>query len=288
MSRKKIPLNRPTIGADPEFFIKPATSDFPYPVCGLLGGTKERPRMIDGYGAQEDNVMCEFNIPPSTTSGEFARHIRAGVETILATLNREHENLAPFTAWSTSSWLFPESQLGFKQAHVFGCSPDFSGYDMGNPQPRILPEQLTIPGSGAWRFSGGHVHLGYKHLLKTDVPDYVAAQFADVYLGLSSLGIDAQGERRKFYGTPARYRPTKYGIEYRTLSNQWIFSLDTADMVGYHALQLCNFLSKPDKFLKNAWAEIPWVDVARAIQTEDTQLASQLRHYCTRFGLEML
>ena len=60
-----------TIGADPEILLR--DSDYLYrSVEGLIGGTKNAPVPIEGlpsgFGAQEDNVMLEFNIPPATTA----------------------------------------------------------------------------------------------------------------------------------------------------------------------------------------------------------------------------
>ena len=62
-------ISRITIGADPECFIvvrDKHNGDTPYPIVGMLGGTKDNPLVIaDGYAVVEDNVMAEFNIPAS-------------------------------------------------------------------------------------------------------------------------------------------------------------------------------------------------------------------------------
>lgn len=66
------------IGADPEMFLYSPDKECFIPVCGLVGGTKEEPLLItnEGHALQEDNVMLEFCIPPSTTVDEFYENIK--------------------------------------------------------------------------------------------------------------------------------------------------------------------------------------------------------------------
>lgn len=278
---KKDPTNHVSIGADPEFFVRRTDMGSPYPICGLLGGTKGKPIPVgpEGqYGMQEDNVMAEYNIPPSVESYSFSSHIRRGRQYIMEALESKFPGMYEIDL--APARVFPNAMLQSPQAMTFGCSPDFDSYQLGGSIPPIAPALLnTDDGIGAWRFCGGHVHLGYKHLLKSEVPDYVAGQFADVFLGVTMLGADRQGKRRQFYGTPGRYRPTSYGIEYRTLSNLWTSDENYTETIGHYALALCRFLCSPEATIKKAWAEIPWQDVKRAIANEDVVLASTLRNY---------
>jgi hypothetical protein len=287
-SPKKQPKeNVVTIGADPEFFVRRTDTGAPHPIIGLLGGTKGKAIPIgpDGiYGMQEDNVMAEYNIPPCSDEMTFAQHIRRGRESIMSFLDLTYPG--QYEPDEAACRVFPMQALVHPQAATFGCSPDFDGYMMGEPNQRILPDQLVRPDrSGAWRFCGGHIHLGYKHILKYELPDYVAAQFADVFLGLTTLPNDKQGERRRFYGTPARYRPTSYGIEYRALSTLWTFDPGATETLAYYALNLARFLTRTEAVIKKLWSEVPWVDVRRAITTEDVSLANSLRGYCNGLGM---
>lgn len=273
-----------TIGADPEFFIREADTGLSIPVCGLLGGTKEKPIPVGAYGVQEDNVMCEYNIPPVTDVARFARHIREGRAAVMERLGvtypgRYDTDLAP-------SRLFSHAALDSAQARVFGCSPDFDAYAMGAPHRRFIPEELEEE-RGGWRFAGGHVHIGYHEVQSFDVPPYVAAQFADVFIGLTALEHDKQGKRREYYGTPGRYRPTSYGIEYRTLSNAWTYTIPASERVGMSALRLGMFFRSNEAFVKKVWSEIPWQDVRRAISTENVGLANTVRNYCQSLGMEV-
>jgi len=65
------------IGADPELFIKDRDNKI-VPAFLLVDGTKDNPTPIsdDGHAIQYDNVMMEYNIPPSSTVEEFIKHNR--------------------------------------------------------------------------------------------------------------------------------------------------------------------------------------------------------------------
>ena len=57
------------LGCDPEILLVNATGKYISSV-GLIGGSKDFPRPIDGEGnaVQEDNVSVEFNTPPCKSS----------------------------------------------------------------------------------------------------------------------------------------------------------------------------------------------------------------------------
>lgn len=270
-----------TIGADPELFIRNKHTGTVTSAVGLIGGTKSEPLPIpglasrDGYTMQEDNVMVEFNIPPATSSTRFSRSIRTALDELINVVRTTRSDLEVDVAYSTR--LFPQSELCTEQAQMFGCSPDFNAHRQGQAWPTITPEALIEDG-GAWRFAGGHIHLGYE---VKGIPEYVVAALCDVWLGLPSIGLDEQGMRRELYGQAGRYRPTPYGIEYRTLSNFWIWSNSHASYFGRQALRLCEYISNPkiQEALQSMYAEIPWNDVQRAINTEDQTVAHDLLQY---------
>ena len=46
----------------------------------------------------------------------------------------------------------------------------------------------------------------------------------DLYLGIPSIILDPEGSmRRRMYGKAGAFRKKSYGLEYRVLSNFWIF-----------------------------------------------------------------
>jgi hypothetical protein len=229
----------------------------------------------DGYAVQEDNVMVEFNIPSCATVRSFSRAVSRGLEWISSLVRTSLPNHS--LDLGACARLLPFSELANPQAQTFGCSPDFNAHEQGNPCPAIKPDGL-IEGDSAWRFAGGHVHIGYE----SGVPDFVAAAMADVYLGLPSVSLDEQGIRRQLYGSAGRYRPTEYGIEYRTLSNFWIWDERLVNDIGQRAASLGAMLEGDEDVLQKLYAEIPWNDVRLAIDKEDEVRAADLIAYISR------
>lgn len=199
-----------TCGADPEIFV--ATEDGPKSVIGKVGGTKEQPLPLpigNGFAVQEDNVAMEFCIPPATSKAEFLQYIKQ------ATGYLEEHVCFPYN-WSfdkRSAISFPEQELNDPRAFVFGCEPDFNAWTGGiNPRPRASDKYL--------RSAGGHVHVGCSHL---GVQPAAVVKALDLFLGVPSILMDQGKLRRKLYGKAGAHRIKPYGVEYRTLSNFWIF-----------------------------------------------------------------
>lgn len=199
-----------TIGADPELFL---TKDGELKSSiGLIGGSKLEPRALGnraGFYVQEDNVAVEFNIPPAKSLQEFCDAIEWGVRTI-------DEEVKPFgmqVAFLASA-IFPDAELATPQAQMFGCTPDFNAWKRGkrNPRPRARNTRL--------RSCGGHIHVGYP--LSANIDKHRAVQMMDLYLGVPSVMMDTDQQRRKLYGKAGCYRVTDYGFEYRVLSNFWL------------------------------------------------------------------
>lgn len=44
----------------------------------------------------------------------------------------------------------------------------------------------------------------------------------DLYLGVPSILMDGDTDRRRLYGKAGAYRSKPYGVEYRTLSSFWV------------------------------------------------------------------
>ena len=95
-------------------------------------------------------------------------------------------------------------------ARVFGCEPDYNAWTGEvNPKPHCDNPNL--------RSAGGHIHV------ETDLDRRAVIQAMDLFLGVPSVLMDKGEERRKLYGAAGSYRSKPYGVEYRTLSNFWIF-----------------------------------------------------------------
>lgn len=208
-----------TIGADPELFLKDK-NDKLTSIVGLIGGTKRKPLPIgNGCAIQEDNVAAEFCIPACDNEELFIQSIQYA----LSDINQRAQALGLTLAELTASASFDDDQLQTREALEFGCDPDYNAYTIHtNPRPHTEDKNL--------RSAGGHVHIGTK-LKPTQV-----IQTCDLYLGIPSLLLDNDTERRKLYGKAGAFRYKEYGVEYRTLSNFWIWKKETISWV-YHQVK---------------------------------------------------
>lgn len=268
--------SRATIGADPEMFVMDRATASIIPICGRIGGTKLAPKRMrpdwpETYSLQEDNVMLEFNVPPSTSVLEFQSSMKHATDHIAGLL--QSKGLVAYT--NLTECLFDTATLAkFPQAMEFGCSPDFSAYDHGAPN-KMVDKKALVQKDKEWRFCGGHVHVGYE----AKIPPFAVAGLLDIALGLPSIGEDNQKERRKYYGTAGRYRPTKYGIEYRVLSNYWIWSNSMTDRIARRVFTLTAHLQGSTGILQSYYTKMPWADIRTAIDTNNVDLARQLTSF---------
>lgn len=199
-----------TLGADPEVFLRNNTGV--KSVIGKIGGTKEYPRPLvqlgEGFAVQEDNVALEFNIPPSASKADFVKNIA------LATgyLEQLVKDMHGLTFDNRSAVSFPQEEMEDDAAFVFGCDPDFNAWSGGarNPKPRATDQLL--------RSCGGHVHIGSAGVNPID-----ATKRLDLFLAVPSTIMDKGLLRKQLYGKAGAFRPKPYGMEYRVLSNYWIF-----------------------------------------------------------------
>lgn len=194
------------LGADPEIFL--CNKDKLISVVGLVDGNKSHPLQVaylpQGFTIQQDNVALEFGIPPAGTRADFVQYIRTVMEA-----GKEHCKGLSYS--NKSCAVFDEDQMQTAEAHVFGCEPDFNAWtNRINPSPK--------PPHPFMRSAGGHVHV------ETTLPPTSVVRNLDLFLGVASVLMDKSGgPRRKLYGMPGAYRKKSYGVEYRTLSNFWIF-----------------------------------------------------------------
>jgi len=195
------------IGADPELFIKNKYGSYKSAV-GLVGGSKMCPLPIDneGHAIQEDNVSVEFNIPPASSYEAF----RASIHKVLAHIR---SILPEYEIDKASAVSFPKEELNTPQAQEFGCEPDYDAWrKCVNHKPQADDDCL--------RSAGGHVHVGSDVAVNNPI---AVIRAMDLFLGVPSIKLDNGTLRRNLYGKAGAFRQKKYGVEYRTLSNFWIF-----------------------------------------------------------------
>ena len=276
MESKSMKLEFKTIGTDTEVFLQTRAGK-PVPVIGLIGGTKEKPRSVlggKGYAIQEDNVMAEFNIPPAVTARAFS----ASIDKILARLTEEvgkHDleiNIA-------AACHFDPKQLEHPQAQHIGCEPDFCVWTRSinefDESKRDLLQTM--------RSSGGHVHVGFTDNGGAPTIDSqeLVVMFLDLFLGVPSVVLDKDHDRRKLYGKAGAFRPKPYGVEYRVLSNFWIAHESLREWVfnnTYKALLYAN-----DSAYRRALLD-RHEDI---IQTINTQNVRKVNDLVAQFGVTM-
>lgn len=209
------------IGCDPEIFLCDAAEGL-VSAIHRIGGSKAFPRQLvelgEGFAVQEDNVALEFNIPAANSKDKF----RENIKKIMSFLKIEIKEQG-LSFDMRASALFPEEQLQDPAAMEFGCDPDFNAWNDGkiNPKPKAVDFNL--------RSCGGHVHVGHTFTGRADIISFI--QRADLFLGVPSVLMDSDQQRRQLYGKPGSFRFKPYGCEYRTLSNFWIFDDSTIDWV---------------------------------------------------------
>lgn len=246
------------LGADPEVFtIDKQTGKFKS-IIGRIGADKWNPLQIAGmpvgFTLQEDNVALEFGIPPASTSEEFVRHIQAVMKKGLSKLpDRAFSNL--------SCVVFPDEEVSHPLAKIFGCEPDFNAWT-GKENEKPVPPH---PGM---RSAGGHIHV------ETSLQKDHLIRCMDLFLGVPSVLMDEGTERRKLYGSAGCYRPKPYGVEYRTLSNFWIFDKKLIKWAWDNSERAHQELEEDDGF----WHEADWLSerVQKCINNGDKKLAEKL------------
>tara|TARA_R110002020_G_scaffold140447_2_gene311937 strand:- start:5004 stop:5816 length:813 start_codon:yes stop_codon:yes gene_type:complete len=225
-------ITKVKLGTDPELFIANDTEVIS--AEGLIGGTKKSPKFItdEGHAVQEDNVMVEFNIPPCSSADEFTKEINVVLTYLEATLGLQNLRLH----YSASEVLDPK-YLQTKQAQEFGCEPDFNAYlRCANTPPEA---------NSTLRTAGGHIHVGYPNTGDVgQVEDIVRAM--DLFLGLPSIIMDEDNRRKTMYGKAGAFRFKDYGLEYRTLSNFWIYTDELKAWAFNSTIAAIKFVSNTD------------------------------------------
>lgn len=246
-----------TLGADPELFLYDSEKKEIVSAEGLIGGTKEEPLPITdkGHSIQEDNVMAEFNIPPVTDAESFARELILVVKHID---NMLPENLSTLVA--SSAYLDPK-YLKTDQAMTFGCEPDYCAWTFEmNESPEEDSELRTC---------GGHIHVGYDNPNSDDSIDIIRA--LDLFLGVPSVIMDNDRDRRKMYGRAGAFRGKDYGVEYRTLSNFWLGSKELMKWAFNATIAAIDWINAGNKIDKELGETI-----SDCINTSNTSLALKL------------
>lgn len=206
-----------TVGSDPEFMVsngRTIVSAIPF----MKGDKYQKEDLKDDFFVYDDNVNVECNVPPSSNPDEFV----GTMATLFQKLKKAHPE---FKVTTTASHTFTKQECEHDHAKKFGCDPEFCAYVVDTVQP---PQ-----GGHTFRSAGGHIHLGNKTFNLDEKQGYLldfddkiqAILLMDLFVGIPMVMMDndpTSQARKQLYGKAGRFRPTKYGVEYRTPSPYWL------------------------------------------------------------------
>lgn len=248
------------LGCDPEIFLQDNSGKL-ISAIGYIKADKWNPLQIPdmekGFTLQEDNVSLEYGIPPAANVGDFIHHIRAVME-------KSKEWVPGLSFSKLSCAVFPADQMDHPLAHVFGCEPDYNAWT-GKPNNPPKPPHKFM------RSAGGHIHV------ETQEDPIQVVKAMDLFLGVPSVLMDDGKDRRQLYGGPGAHRKKPYGVEYRTLSNFWIFDDRLIQWVW----------DSTSKALANLSVDFDAIgtEIQQAIRDGDVKMAESL---CQAYNLEVV
>lgn len=210
-----------TVGCDPEFFL------FDTKLCRYISahdkvpGNKQQPHKLRYGAVQADGTAVEFNINPAKTSKQFVNNINRTLKTIRNRIPKRYEFAY------TPSIVFDEKYFDAlvpDKAKEFGCDPDYNAYAYDHTIPNQKPKVKEYP---SLRTGAGHIHVGFTNVDNPLSKDHmfdckVLVENLDRYFSYFAQFWDKDERRRNLYGKSGDFRPKKYGLEYRTLSNAWL------------------------------------------------------------------
>jgi len=203
------------LGCDPEVFVR--NSGVPVSAHKLIPGTKVAPYKVKDGAVQVDGHALEFNIHPADSEASFLYNIQQVMQRLQDMLPPNHGiDIVPSMRFD---WEYLKSLPA--EANELGCDPDYNAYT-GEINPR--PDGATN-----LRTAAGHIHIGWTKDAEKDDPAHVEkcrtlVRQLDFFLGIPSVILDQDKERRTLYGCAGAYRIKPYGVEYRVLSNFWLKS----------------------------------------------------------------
>ena len=248
------------LGSDPELFIINEQTGEVVSSIGLIPGEKGKPwteGLSEGYGLEIDNILAEFNIPPCKTKDEWLHHMNFMKDFIVDFVKKVNPD---YNIMHKASAHVDPKILDNPIAQLFGCSVSYNAYtEMPNPCPEGASTNL--------RSSGCHIHLSYNEPNTFDSINMI--KMMDVYLGIPSVILDPDTERRSLYGKAGDFRLASYGLEYRVLSGFFLKNDETIGFMWDQTMKAIdaynNFKEMPDEHI-----------VQDVINTSNVQMAKQL------------
>lgn len=272
----KFQILNPTIGSDPEYGAIDSTGT-PRSVVDFLPGTKQEPFDLNDFvSCQVDNVGAECCIPPCKNEEEFVNYMTMAKNLTEQKLREMNPDLSLV---SVSSQKYSMEELNSPTAQMFGCDPSYCVYTQDR-SPRPSPEEV-----GNLRSFGFHIHVGFKIEEGVDQFELIdkLIRAMDIQLGVPSILIDRDEDRRKIYGNAGDLRFRRIEdiliIEYRTLGGFMHSSEDLLRFVYRQTIKAVEMVNNWQDEYENVGEKIRYT-----IDTGDANLAKQ---FCDNFKIEI-
>jgi hypothetical protein len=238
------------IGSDPEMFVEDKDGQL-IPAFDFLG-SKQKPDFTEetihggNWGTKPmywDGYQAEFTTSANTCLAWHVDSVWAGI----SALAKKAKAFKPGAKLSAKTVFdIPEESLATAaEEHVeFGCMPSYNNYGLSG---------VKKPGREAtFRSAGGHIHFGIGKRTPEEIQRIVYA--LDAILGVACVAMFAKFDdprRRVMYGLAGEYRLPPHGLEYRVLSNAWMFHPLIMNLV-FDLSRKCVVLGQK-KLLEVAW-----------------------------------
>jgi hypothetical protein len=211
------------IGSDPEIFVE--ANDKLIPAFDFLG-SKEKPLLTgNGNNIYWDGFQGEFTTNANSCMQVHGDSIRSGLIGLYNAAKKHNKDakLSIKTVFDIPLELLKTSKPEYV---AFGCRASLNVYGLkGKEAPG---EEVT------YRSAGGHIHFGLGNLAGNKPAIEKMVKALDAVLGVACVSLFAKYDdprRRQMYGLAGEYRLPPHGMEYRVLSNAWMFHPMIAHMV---------------------------------------------------------
>lgn len=225
-----------------------------------------------GFSFQSDGASLEVNIPPDNSTQALVDSLRATFQVghaIVSELGLRLEML------STIPISLDQIKAGGIELSEFGCDVDHNPYGDTVNQADVDPTTLQA------RFFGGHIHMSPhtgmgERFYTENVYETVVA--LDLLVGLADVmldGTEGAAARRKVYGRAGRYRPQKWGFEYRSPGSVYLRSPHTTAMM-FELTKRATWLATNDALVYELLDVVTFTGMLDTINKADTDAATQL------------
>lgn len=216
------------LGCDPEAFLYDTAKGKFIGANGVVPGTKYEPAPLKDGMVQVDGLAIEFGIRPAASREEWLYNLNSVQSEINAMLPKNVEIRYQSTA------VFDQDELDIQPPEClqFGCNPEWNAITGRRLPPPRVPRHLPR----GFRSAGGHIHVGWtSNVFDKMNPEFMelCSRFIKQFTeDVPKYLVQAEGcQRFHLYGRAGNFRPTSYGVEWRTPSNFWVASQDTQGLI---------------------------------------------------------